>query len=165
MKRGKTWTARLGLMALSLLVGALLILLTLLPAFGQEAETIKSWTSKLTDGRKIANDDLTKILQAHSLWLTSGGNRGQRANLSEILFIKTILSGALLNGANLSKAGIYWANLSKAELQNADLSGAVLFETNLSEAQLYGAHLNRNYKGQPERGATFMGQPERGSPF
>ncbi len=95
MRRRKPWTVGLGLLGLSLLLGASLILLTLPSAFGQALSRVP-WTGKLADGRIITQADLDQILQAHALWLKSGRKEGQRANLS----------GADLNNANLSGANL-----------------------------------------------------------
>jgi len=154
--RGKTWTIRLSRLGLALLAGAALILLTLLPAFAQEAkkaEPQKPWTGKLADGRMITMADLDQILQAHALWLQSEGKEGKQANLSEANLKKADLSRANLEKANISHSNLCEANLRGAKLNYADLSRAyldraVLIEaklvpTNLSQAYLYLADLSR----------------------
>ena len=49
---------------------------------------------------------LDKILDNHKLWLSSGGEKGERANLC----------GANLRGANLCGANLYGADLYGADL-------------------------------------------------
>ena len=116
-----------------LLLGLLaLMLLTLLPALGQEtpkAETKKPWTGKLANGRVITHVDLDKILQANDLWRESNHKEGKRADLGK----------AELNGANIEMANLSWTNFEKA-----NLSGATLNAVNLTHANLI--------RGQPDWG-------------
>ncbi len=127
MNRGRTRLLRLHFLGMLLLGLLALMFLALSPALSQEtpkAETKKPWTGKLADGRVITQADLDQILQAHALWLESGGKEGQQANLS----------GANLDLANLSGAWLFLADLSGAALREANLSGAELYGTNLSGA-------------------------------
>ena len=48
----------------------------------------------------MKTEELTKILEPHKLWLESGGEQGERADLRE---------------ANLSEADLRWADLSEAK--------------------------------------------------
>lgn len=87
-------------------------------------------------------EKLQTILDQHQLWVSSGGQQGQRACLSG-----TNLSGTDLSYANLSKAYLIGANLShanmtRANLLGANLSGATLFYTGLFGASLLDADLS-----------------------
>ncbi|GBC61794.1 hypothetical protein DENIS_2756 [Desulfonema ishimotonii] len=86
--------------------------------------------------KKISNEALTRITDAHELWLRSDGKKGHRADLS-----KTDLSGIEIPEANLVLASFLEANLSGANLLLADLSQATLTGANLSGAELSGADL------------------------
>lgn len=70
---------------------------------------------------------LDKILDNHKLWLSSGGEKGESADLS---------------GADVSDADLSDANLRHANLIHADLSGADLRRANLSGADVSGANLD-----------------------
>ena len=100
--------------------------------------------------------DLQNILQSHSLWKSSYGQKGSKANLrgadlsnvdlsnvdlSDVDLSDVDLSGADLRCANLSDAYLRCANLSGANLRCADLSGATLHYANLSGANLSDADL------------------------
>ena len=71
--------------------------------------------------RNISKAELDKIIDNHKLWLSSGGTKGERANLRS----------ANLRSADLRSANLSYANLSYADLSSADLSSA-----NLSYADL-----------------------------
>ncbi len=75
--------------------------------------------------------DLQKVLQSHSLWASSYGQKGSKADLR----------CADLRGANLSDADLRGANLRGANLREANLSGADLSDANLRCANLRGANL------------------------
>ena len=97
----------------------------------------------------MKTETLTKILEAHKLWLHHKG--GQRANLrgavlrgavlSDADLSRADLSRAVLNRADLSRADLSRADLSRADLRGADLSGADLRDASLSGASLSGADL------------------------
>ena len=80
---------------------------------------------------------LDKILENHKLWLSTGGEKGERANLSS-----ANLSSANLSSANLSSANLRSANLSSANLRSANLSSANLRYADLSYADLSYADLS-----------------------
>ena len=81
--------------------------------------------------------NIEKILNDHYIWLSSGGEEGIRANLSE-----ANLSGAILSKANLFRANLSGADLSEAYLYLANLYEANLYKANLYEANLSGADLS-----------------------
>ena len=145
MSRKRVWTLKLRLLGTSLLLGAVLALLLILPTFAKdrkESEIKKPWTGKLYDGRVITKGGLDKILQKHALWLESDGKKGEKADLRGASLVGAKLSGIKIGIANLSRADIDEANLSEAYLSYADLSGADLKGTNLSKAYLDEANLS-----------------------
>ncbi|MDQ1942553.1 pentapeptide repeat-containing protein [Cronobacter sakazakii] len=90
--------------------------------------------------------ELSKILDEHKVWVTSFGENGSKANLSDADLSCADLRGANLScanlrGADLYGANLYGANLSDADLSCADLRGANLSCANLRGADLYGANL------------------------
>jgi uncharacterized protein YjbI with pentapeptide repeats len=58
------------------------------------------------------------------------------------------LSSANLSGADLSNATLFGANLSKANLSGANLTSVNLFEANLSGADVSKANLTKTYLDQ-----------------
>ncbi|HGV9181473.1 TPA: pentapeptide repeat-containing protein [Salmonella enterica subsp. enterica serovar Newport] len=80
--------------------------------------------------------ELSKVLEKHKVWITSLGQEGSRANLSD-----ADLSDADLRGADLRGADLRDANLSDANLRGADLRGADLRDADLSDADLRDADL------------------------
>ena len=118
------------------------------------------------------NKKLNDIINAHSQWLRSKGEKGscadfsgldlrgvnfnnknlsyanfsnsnlQRADLTKIKLISANLTGAHLEYANLSKANITSANLTGAHLEYANLSGVNFTNTDLSKVQANHASLN-----------------------
>ena len=80
--------------------------------------------------------NIKKILDDHTLWRETGGEKGARAYLRG-----ADLRYANLEGANLSKANLYGTYFRYAYLYGADLEGADLRYANLYGANLYGAYL------------------------
>ncbi|WP_105607617.1 pentapeptide repeat-containing protein [Cronobacter sakazakii] len=120
--------------------------------------------------------ELSKILDEHKVWVTSFGENGSKANLSDADLYGANLRGANLSdadlrganlygsdlyGANLSDADLYGANLYGSDLYGADLRGANLYGSdlygaNLSDADLYGANLRgANLRDADLRGANL----------
>ena len=79
---------------------------------------------------------LNKILENHKLWLKTGGQEGERADLSSVDLRYANLRSADLRYADLSYANLRYANLSSADLSYADLSYADLRYADLSYADL-----------------------------
>ena len=77
--------------------------------------------------RNISKEELDKIIDNHKKWLQSGGEEGERADLSS---------------ANLRYADLSYADLSYADLSSADLSYANLRSADLSYANLRYADLD-----------------------
>ena len=75
---------------------------------------------------------LDKILDNHKLWLSSGGAKGERADLRS----------ADLRYANLRYADLRYANLRSADLRYADLRSADLRSADLRYADLRYADLD-----------------------
>ena len=104
---------------------------------------------------KISEEELARILIAHSLWLSSEGIEGTQfdrpgANLIYGGFLQANLQqanlpGACLFHANLRECDLTGANLAAADLEgasmvNAILTGATLARAKLDKAILPGAH-------------------------
>jgi len=87
--------------------------------------------------------DLAEILDQHKQWAESGGETGERADLTGVN-----LSKADLTGVNLQAAVLHRVNLAGADLSMANLRGASLVRANLQNANLLGTEL---------RGANLMG--------
>ncbi|ECZ2495374.1 pentapeptide repeat-containing protein [Salmonella enterica subsp. enterica serovar Enteritidis] len=108
--------------------------------------------------------DLSKILEAHKLWITSMRESGSRADLRG-----ADLCGADLRGANLCDANLCGANLCDANLRGADLRGADLCGANLCGADLRGANLcgadlcDANLRGADLCDADLRGADLRGA--
>ena len=95
----------------------------------------------------FTKQELDKILDNHKLWLSSGGEKGERANLrsanlSDANLSYADLSDADLRSANLSSADLHNANLSDANLSYADLRYADLRDADLRSANLSDANLD-----------------------
>jgi len=93
--------------------------------------------------------DLAEILDQHKQWVESGGEAGERADLTGVDLSKADLTGVnlqaavlhrtILAGADLSMANLRGASLVRANLQNANLLGTELRGANLMGANVYGA--------------------------
>ena len=64
---------------------------------------------------------LDKILDNHKLWLSSGGEKGERADLRSADLSDADLRSADLSDADLRSADLRYADLSDANLRSADL--------------------------------------------
>ena len=103
--------------------------------------------------KKITEEELKTILEQHNLWLDSDGEKGKRANLTDMdlsymdLSIMNLtrvdFTNANLSHANLRCANLYRAILRRADLTRADLTNVNLYHANLTEADLYRANLSR----------------------
>lgn len=91
----------------------------------------------------IALIDLAEILDQHKMWVESGGESGNKADLCGVNLAHADLTGVNLEGAFLQRA-----NLTGADLSMANLRGASLVQANLRNANLLGTEL---------RGANLMG--------
>lgn len=103
--------------------------------------------------RTVTDGDLSGILERHRLWLGSGWEMGQRADLGGADLRRAVLASAQLGwaglaGADLAEADLGGADLEDADLRGADLRGATLVGANLRWANLSGADL---------RGANLSG--------
>ena len=92
--------------------------------------------------RNISKEELNKIIDNHKKWLQSGGEEGERADLSSANLRYADLSYADLSSANLRYADLSYADLSYADLSSADLSYANLRSADLSYANLRYADLD-----------------------
>ena len=92
--------------------------------------------------RNISKEELDKIIDNHKKWLQSGGEEGERADLSSANLRYADLSYADLRYANLRYANLRSADLSYADLSSADLSYANLRSADLSYANLRYADLD-----------------------
>ena len=92
--------------------------------------------------RNISKEELDKIIDNHKKWLQSGGEEGERADLSSANLRYADLSYADLRSANLRYANLRYADLSYADLSSADLRSADLSYADLSYANLRYADLD-----------------------
>ncbi len=95
----------------------------------------------------FTEQELDKILNNHKLWLSSGGQKGEKAdlsyaNLSSVDLSAVDLSSSDLSCAYLSYANLSYANLHYAKLSYSNLSCSNLHYANLSYANLGHADLN-----------------------
>lgn len=106
------------------------------------------------DRRTVLTDgDLQARVEAHAVWILSGGGDGIRfvlpeadlrgrqlaaANLAAADLSRAVLAEADLRGAMLAAADLSHANLVRADLRGADLRGANLASANLRDARLEG---------------------------
>lgn len=81
-------------------------------------------------------EEIEKILELHSVFVKSRGEKGRRANLRGANLRYANLLGADLRGADLRGADLEGANLRSADLEGANLWGA-----DLRGADLWGANL------------------------
>jgi hypothetical protein len=88
----------------------------------------------------MKQEELTKILDLHKLWLDNDPN-GFRADLTSANLTSANLTSANLTSANLSYADLTNANLTYASLRNANLTYANLSYADLSYADLRNADL------------------------
>ena len=92
--------------------------------------------------RNISKKELDKIIDNHKLWLSTNGEKGERADLSYANLRSADLSYANLSYANLRSADLSYANLSSANLRSADLRSADLSYADLRSADLSYADLD-----------------------
>ena len=92
--------------------------------------------------KNFTKQELDKIIDNHKLWLSSNGEKGERANLRSANLRSADLSFANLSFADLSFADLSFANLRSADLSFADLSFANLRSADLSFANLRSADLS-----------------------
>ena len=87
--------------------------------------------------------ELRRILDAHQLWLNTGGIQGTPADLANYDFRGLNLTGALLKKANLEGANFQRANLADADLREARLKGANFFGADLTGTDFRDADLRK----------------------
>ena len=109
----------------------------------------------LPRARSLADD-----LALHRIWLESDGQQGCRANLSDKLFVGSVLCGVNFERANLRRADFTGADLRNATLRSADLSGAVFDRTDLRGADFSGADLKDLSLRSSKLGPTTKGLAE-----
>lgn len=81
------------------------------------------------------------VLLAHGEWLSSSGERGERAELKNAILQQADLHDANLERADLSGARLSVTDLMGANLTGADLRGADLWMSDLKDTVLEGADL------------------------
>ncbi len=99
-------------------------------------------TSMKNEMRTFTKQELDQVLDNHKLWLSSGGEKGERANLSCANLRYANLSSANLSFADLHYADLIYANLRGADLRSANLCSADLSSADLSSANLHSADLS-----------------------
>ena len=105
--------------------------------------------------RSLADD-----LALHRIWLESDGQQGCRADLSDRMFVGSVLCGVNLERADLRRADFTGADLRNASLRSADLSGAVFDRTDLRGADFSGADLKDLSLRSSKLGPTTKGLAE-----
>ena len=102
-------------------------------------------TKKAARGRDFHEfrHSLAEILSGHATWTQSGGQSGQRADLTGVDLAGLDLRGVDLGAAVLRGAVLRRTNLAGALLAMADLTLVDAREANLSGADLRGAKLER----------------------
>jgi uncharacterized protein YjbI with pentapeptide repeats len=70
--------------------------------------------------KTFTQEELKVILEKHTLWLSSGGIEGKKADLSGADLRGANLSNADLSGAYLSGANLKYANLTSKEYKDRD---------------------------------------------
>ncbi len=98
--------------------------------------------------KKITEEELREVIEAHGLWLLGDLKKGLRANLSGYDLSERDLNSvdlrfAVLERCNLTNARLGCARLDDADLKGADLTGASLRFANLACAGLSRAILTR----------------------
>lgn len=127
---------------LILLLATLLVLLTPLPA---NAQTIVNFTHADLEGKDFSHQDLTgAVFAAANLRHASF----EESNLTNSIMTEAILLGANLRGANLTGALIDRATLDFADLRNAIFTDAIatrtrFYDTNIEGADFTGALVDR----------------------
>jgi len=114
--------------------------------------------SRFIEGTIIFQSTKTTLKEAVLEAVDSCANlSGANLNGADLSYAN--LSGANLNGADLSYANLRDANLRAANLSDANLSGANLRAANLSDANLSGANLRAaNLRGAELDSAKFYGR-------
>ena len=82
--------------------------------------------------REITASELSKILREHKIWLYSGYEEREKADLSE----------ANLGDADLNEDSLWDANLNEDSLWDANLSEVNLDDANLTAANLINVRFN-----------------------
>src|SRR5271154_3036368 len=90
---------------------------------------------------KISLLDLAEILDQHKIWVETGGESGNKADLCGVNLSHADLTGVNLQGASLQRVNLAGADLSMANLRGASLVQADMRDTNLLGAELRGANL------------------------
>jgi uncharacterized protein YjbI with pentapeptide repeats len=85
--------------------------------------------------------ELAETLDQHRAWVESGGESGQKADLSGVNLSKADLTGVNLQGAQMHRTNLVGADLSMANLRGASLIQADMRDTNLLGTELRGANL------------------------
>jgi uncharacterized protein YjbI with pentapeptide repeats len=118
----------------------------------------------------MQREELSEVLEAHALWLASGEEGGQRADLSGrdlrgVDLSRANLRGAFLHGAQLDGASLRGVELVHTDLRDAHLRGADLEEANLLLADFSGADLAEARLGRSSCGEEDLGHVRRGPRF
>ncbi len=85
--------------------------------------------------------EILALLERHHLWLTSHGQSGAQANLSDKDYRGVDFGGQDLSGANFSRCNLTGAKFAKARLEMASFEGAILRGVDFAEANLDGCML------------------------
>ncbi len=108
-----------------------------------QAMTKISSEEKTASRRAVTKAKFEKIVETHEMWMGSGWEMGQRADLHGKDLHDLNFQGAFLADADLHRADLHCADLKQAELDGADLHRADLHRADLHEAVLEWADLHR----------------------
>jgi uncharacterized protein YjbI with pentapeptide repeats len=98
-------------------------------------------TNETRQLRKVGREEFERILAAHAVWLTTGGEQGSRADLSFADLSSIDFSGLQGEGQQPTAINLSRAALSGVDLTGVDLRGSIFKGADLSGATLAGADL------------------------
>ena len=108
----------------------------------------------------LAASEINAALDAHRLWMESGGREGRRFKFECVALKGAALAGRDLSGAWLRRCSLRGINLAGTQLNMADLSYCDLREAVLEEGSFRGANFRRSNLGKAMvAGAMFDAMP------
>lgn len=117
--------------------------------------------------RRISQEELQTVVEAHRQWVQTEGNEGTRAELErcdlsglDVRLDGVVLRQASLRESNLGGVSLQQADLRGADLQGADLATAGLWQANLQGADLRGARFCRDFLRAAHNWALALYSPD-----